>query len=290
VTTDHDIYCWGDNAEGQASGGGMVVIAPNLILIPDVLDVPQPLVVGNSHTCVATVDGVYCWGRAHRAQTGGPAGPSDGDPRKADGVLFHGAMLGGGEHACSFGATAHSCWGNNDSGELGNGDAMYRFTGNSSALATAHPGTAFAAYGNTHSCRWTGVTLECWGANERGQRGTAPSARSAYPATISVGASLIGLSAHDGHTCAQTTAGVVQCWGDNDFGQSGAGTVGGTSLPTTISQGEFTVAALSKGPSARHTCAIAATGEILCWGDNSDGQCGTDPVANMVITTPSVVE
>lgn len=78
----------------------------------------------------------------------------------------------------------------------------------------------------------------------------------------------------------------VYCWGANERGQVGAGgTVDETSLPTPtlVSFGGATVDALSIG--ASHACALAtSTGDAFCWGDNSLGQCGADPVTALFVS------
>jgi len=67
--------------------------------------------------------------------------------------------------------------------------------------------------------------------------------------------------------------GTVSCWGANTLGQ--------LAVPAMAPDFRASAAAVSGvsnaveiGAAQNHTCAIRATGQILCWGSNSDGQLG----------------
>jgi alpha-tubulin suppressor-like RCC1 family protein len=44
------------------------------------------------------------------------------------------------------------------------------------------------------------------------------------------------------------------------------------------------------GPSANHTCAVSNTSGLYCWGDNSHGQVGRDPLVAPMVASPAFVE
>lgn len=82
------------------------------------------------------------------------------------------------------------------------------------------------------------------------------------------------ISAGTYHTCAVTTSGGLMCWGSNIQGQLGIG--GDTPYqhsPTAVDLGSdvFAVAVVA---GAYHTCALKASGGLLCWGLNNYGQLG----------------
>ena len=70
--------------------------------------------------------------------------------------------------------------------------------------------------------------------------------------------------------------GTVLCMGDNLYGELGNNSANGsdpaapTGLPTNVTQ-------LAVG--GMHSCALANTNEIWCWGNNPYGELGRDPIA-----------
>jgi len=76
-----------------------------------------------------------------------------------------------------------------------------------------------------------------------------------------------------GHTCSVTGAGGVECWGLNDSGQLGDGSLANRAYPAPV-PGLGASPIVSVGTGEAFTCALNALGEMLCWGDNSQGQLG----------------
>jgi len=84
-------------------------------------------------------------------------------------------------------------------------------------------------------------------------------------------------------TCGLTTAGAVSCWGDGAYGALANGSTGGRSLvPLPCAQLAFGVTAVALG--GHHGCALRNTGEVLCWGDDEQGQLGDG--LNIPTSTP----
>ncbi|MDO4887407.1 MAG: hypothetical protein Q3979_01690 [Actinomycetaceae bacterium] len=81
----------------------------------------------------------------------------------------------------------------------------------------------------------------------------------------------------ESHTCARTTNGIVYCWGDNQAGQSGAGEKiekdAVLTRPIRIDVPGF-ITMLVAG--ANHTCALNSDGDLYCWGQNAQGQSGSE--------------
>lgn len=93
---------------------------------------------------------------------------------------------------------------------------------------------------------------------------------------ICTGCSVTQLALGASHSCALMSTGVVACWGENSLGQLGDGNGGGpqcspvrtcgarySSYPVRVSG---LTDAVAIGAGTFHTCAIRATGQILCWG------------------------
>lgn len=80
------------------------------------------------------------------------------------------------------------------------------------------------------------------------------------------------------HSCARITDGTVRCWGSNSEGQLGDDSGPGTRslVPVQVAgiDGVSTEATwVSAGDS--HSCAALKSGEVQCWGRNTNGQLGT---------------
>jgi alpha-tubulin suppressor-like RCC1 family protein len=202
-------------------------------------------------------------------------------------------------------AQAPYCWGENSSGQLGNGSsngpAMCGGIACSSTPVAVSGGLSFSVLtaGNRHACALAGARAAyCWGANT-----------SSAPVAVSGGLSFSTLSAGDSHTCGLTTAGTAYCWGAssstpvavpgglsfNTLAAGSAGTCGLTSAqaaycwdttnttPVAVSGG-LSFSALTMG--GFHTCGLTNVGTAYCWGNgylgdlgNGSGTPSADPVA-----------
>src|SRR5262249_25732961 len=100
--------------------------------------------------------------------------------------------------------------------------------------------------------------------------------------------------------CAIRNDGSLWCWGWNRCGQIGNGEDGtcGDDLdatavmrPTRVCAEGAGASCVPLGPVAHvsagfdHTCAVVASGEVVCWGDNFDGQLGDGTVNNRTAPT-----
>ena len=207
------------------------------------------------------------------------------------------ALGGGYQSTCVLGDDgAVRCWGQNGSGELGNGEVgrprscAVGEVGDANAVVLPAPATAIAARGQVegsgaHACAilMTGA-VTCWGENGSGQLGTGdttplltPSAPLAFPD----GAGFVPheLVLGNEHTCATSADGRIKCWGDNQQGQLGPGVTGDRHTPgADLRLRGRAVKALAAG--GDHTCAILDGGAVKCWGRNADGQLGLGDLTN----------
>ena len=199
------------------------------------------------------------------------------------------------------------CWGSNSFGQAGQSMTSSPFcsvtnengqvTSSSCVLHAAPvvgvPSTSVVknfvmGYGHTCCIADVGV-LRCWGRNAEGQVGNGGASSSCAvgsstvacvpaPTVISMDP-VTRLSAGGWHTCA-STEGKVLCWGWNTHGQVGDGTVGGNKpIPSAIlgaAASDFFSISLSCG--GMHSCVVASTGNLFCWGDNENGQIGDGTV------------
>ena len=177
-------------------------------------------------------------------------------------------------HTCAVTAGgAAKCWGNNSTGQLGDGTTTDRFTPvDVFGLAS---GMHAVAAGNLHTCALTeNGGIKCWGANVRGQLGNGGSTDHWTPVdVVGLGSNMHALAAGYFHTCALTNGGGVKCWGWNYDGALGDGTTITSSTPVNVTGLGSGVRAVATG--ALHTCAVTGAGGAKCWGNNLFGQLGT---------------
>ena len=178
----------------------------------------------------------------------------------------------GGAHSCGIDNSGYLyCWGNDDSGQLGNTEAFNSKTtpnrvGDSSSWTTVSAGSA-------HTCGIRGGGLYCWGNDSHGQLGNTASitANKGLPQRLGTLSDWKTVSAGGTHTCATRGTGSLYCWGNDSDGQIGDGsasTVDKTAPKQIYTQTDWRT--VSAG--GTHTCATRGTGKLYCWGSNTYGQ------------------
>jgi alpha-tubulin suppressor-like RCC1 family protein len=124
-------------------------------------------------------------------------------------------VAGGRSHACAWTSTGEAyCWGNNESGQLGNGEV--RGGPNAVPLKLADlEGVVSMSASTEHTCAVldSGVVY-CWGKNDKGQvTGNASSKPVASPVKVDGVSNATSVFAGTYGSCALDADGVVTCWG-----------------------------------------------------------------------------
>jgi alpha-tubulin suppressor-like RCC1 family protein len=190
-------------------------------------------------------------------------------------------------------------WGENSSGQLGDGTTTDRATpvqvkgpGGVEVLddvtaisAGASFSLAIRSDGTDDGNPYDG-TVWAWGNNVRGQLGDGTTTNRPTPVQVKgddgVGylADIASVAAGNYHSLALRNDHLVRAWGFNDSGQLGDNTTTDRHTPvpvkdysgTTGLQGVTSIAA-----GANHSLARLGDGHVMAWGANSYGQCGMDP-------------
>ena len=187
-----------------------------------------------------------------------------------------GVAAGGGEACAVFAAGTIKCWGDDESGQLGDG-VDHTIPGTDASFSTEPvevSGISDAravAVGDGHACALlAGGSVERWGRNVNGELGDGTSSNRSTPVQVSGISDATAITAGTFHTCALRAGGAVACWGDNESGELGDGTSIDRSTPVQVS-GISNATAVTAG---NHTCALIAGGAVDCWGDNEAGELG----------------
>jgi serine/threonine protein kinase/alpha-tubulin suppressor-like RCC1 family protein len=181
-----------------------------------------------------------------------------------------GLVAGGAKHSCALSASGRAqCWGNNESGQLGDNTLDFALTPVSVAGDFAF---AQLSAGESFTCGVTNAgEVLCWGNNDAGQLGDGTTSLRTAPVRVSGGHNLRLVRSGRLHACGLTRSGDVVCWGSNAFGQLGDGSKTSRTSPVRVSL-PGSAAQLAAGGS--HTCALLTDGSAFCWGSNANGQLG----------------
>jgi len=272
-TRSFNPFCWGKNVDGRV-GDDSRVERPS----PTHLFGPQVFVkmdAGGTHSCGLTPGGrAFCWGSNTEGQLG-QGGPFNFPSFEDTAVVVtlpvtYRDVAAGGLHSCAVTATGGPvCWGNNASGQLGDGTNTNMTL--PTAVMTVMSFTAITA-GGAHTCAIDiGGSAWCWGNNASGQLGNGGIASSNTPVPVGGGLTFASLSAGENHTCGLTTGGLAFCWGLNSSGQLGNGALGQATSPVPVGGG-FNFSVVSAG--ITHSCGVTTGRVAYCWGDNQFGQLG----------------
>lgn len=248
---------------------------PEIVAASPTVNQFTSITAGDEHTCgLTTGAGVVCWGGNSDGQVGDGTTfayrPAVGVATLQSGVQ---AVVANGGHSCALlNGGGVSCWGGNQSGQLGDGGTSERRVP-VAVLGLPESVTALAV-GGSHTCALLqSGGVACWGRNGSGQLGNGANLDQKMPVAVTgLGGPVTALAAGANHTCALLQNGAVQCWGDNANGQLGDQTTTVRNVPTPVNGLASTAKAITAG--SDHSCAILTDGRVQCWGDNARGQLG----------------
>ncbi len=231
VISDGTAWCWGLNGSGQLGTGTTYTASTSPVTVTGLAGATA-ITAGVDFTCALIGDGTArCWGDNYNGQLGNGSVAQFGVPSPTTVSGLTGAIAisasgptGQGAHACALiGDGTARCWGENGTGQLGDGTTSQR----NAPVAVGLTGATAIDSGDRHTCALVSDgTARCWGHNLYGQLGTGATsftdATSPVAVTGITGATAI--SATSTHSCALVGTGTARCWGYNASGQLGNGT------------------------------------------------------------------
>ncbi len=197
-------------------------------------------------------------------------------------------VVSGASQSCALRANGTvQCWGANIFGQLGDGNVRHGIECGMSGgadpedcsppvvVASIDDATALSSRGGLSSCvlRASGEVW-CWGLQSVGDVGGSDAQPRHYEPELRAGfTGMTTLSDGFAHLCAVGAAGAATCIGENSSGQIGNGTAMEARTAATLADPTGFVE-IEAATSSDITCGRTSSGEVWCWGSNSDTQLG----------------
>jgi alpha-tubulin suppressor-like RCC1 family protein len=230
---------------------------------------------------------VKCWGRGLGELV--EAGTNDQTtPADVMGLSAPATSLAVGQDVtCALLTTGGvECWGDNYYGQLGNGSTESSDT--PVPVSGLAEGVLAIASANAHVCALlTSGEMRCWGYNFNSEVGTDEGDTHVLPRVVEGATDVKAMALGALHTCVLLTTGGVQCWGHGEFGALGNGDATTSAQPVNVVGLDRGVTTLAAGQ--YHNCGVLGSGELVCWGDNTDGNLGIGDTGTQFQFVPAPV-
>jgi alpha-tubulin suppressor-like RCC1 family protein len=275
IATNHALYCWGKNTDGQLGIGP--ASAQNTPQRVGSSTSWSSVSAGSAFTCARHESGsLYCWGNGASGQLGLGDFDDRNTPKKVVTTIKDWASVdASGSHVCARRAAGSIyCWGNNGSGELGQGAGNPDDRSTPGKVGTSTSWKSVSTGGAATCALHENAAIYCWGSNGQGHLGIGNVGDKSSPTKIPAPTKWTSVSVGQLHTCARHATGSLYCWGYNNDGQLGTGGGGFSSKYTPQKVGTSTSwTGVTAGSS--HTCAKHSSGSLYCWGLGTGGRLGT---------------
>jgi alpha-tubulin suppressor-like RCC1 family protein len=269
AVSEGKVYCWGDNSAGQL-GTGNKTAANRASTTVSGIDNAEQVTAGAQHSCALLADGsVECWGENGRGQLGEGSTTDFTRPVAAEDLPEAAiGLCAGAQHSCALGESgAVYCWGDNTTGQLGNGDTSLSKSNTPVAVEDIGNFVSIACGENTTCGATSGGKAYCWGLGfAMGPYGTMENSYVPAPINEGNGEAITGVktvAVGYSHACALLNNGAVRCWGSSSYNELG-GAGDGTGGPVQVDSVDT---AIDIALGYTHSCAVLTDGSVRCWGN-----------------------
>ena len=274
LVKDSTVWCWGDNPNGQNGIAGPDLATATQIVTAKLSNVVS-LAAGatGAHFCAVLGDGTSkCWGAGTSGQLGG-SGASDSPTPVAVTTLDDAAsVVVGNNFSCALHKDASvSCWGSNANSDLALGDSP------TPSATTPLPtkdlaGVIALAAGVSHACALKDAqNVLCWGSDQYGALGRKRALIVPTPVQVANISDVAELGVGREFACVtHADGGTLSCWGNNFFHQQARSDFSITGVPSTVPN----VAGVSVIATGETTTCVVASGSVLCFGEDDQGEVG----------------
>jgi len=249
LLSDGTVRAWGDNIHGQLGDGtsGGFSSTPITAVFPAGLTMTA-VSAGYHYSAALCSDGtVWTWGLNAHGQLGNNSTTDASAPVQVIDLTQVGGFLAGviaisAGHDNTLLGNSHTvalksdgtvwAWGNNSSGQLGDGSVLDRLTPVQATGLTAMTLIA-AGFDHTVALKNDG-TVWVWGNNGKGQLGDGTLVSKSVPVQVPGLTDIMHVAAGFENTIVRKKDGTVWAWGNNSNGQLGDGSTTDRSVPTKI--------------------------------------------------------
>lgn len=240
---------------------------------------------GRGHSCAVLTSGqAVCWGNNFYGELGNGTNTPSKTPVAVSGLTDTESISANGEYTtCAIRTGGQAlCWGKNADGQIGDGSKTDR---NVPTPVTGLTDAESISTGAHHTCaiRTSGQAV-CWGLNHHGQLGDTSTTERLTPVSVNGLTDAHNIAVGRTHTCAARESRAALCWGYPVNGVLGTGSsFADVKTPTAVKGvgGTGTLGGIVQmAVGSTHSCALAESGQMYCWGDNIFGRLGDNSILN----------
>ncbi|MBC7658088.1 MAG: hypothetical protein H7249_00115 [Chitinophagaceae bacterium] len=219
---DGSVRCWGRDEGGQAGVDPVIQSQMVPIQVGANLGPAAFVATGFNHSCAIFGGAVWCWGVNDYGQLGNGTTSTTAIPVQVIGISNATALSLGTLFGCAiYDADGKvKCWGNNTSGQLGDGTTISRFT--ASVASPVLVGAVSISSGYDHTCAvLLDSSVSCWGLGNEMRLGNGQTSNQTAPVKVSGITNARNIALGSSFSCATLADGIVSCWGNNASEQLG---------------------------------------------------------------------